>query len=356
MANETVMAPEKAAENPAVLNSTSMAQFLVLLDNLRKSNSESNQASAAARDANGNLLNRTNATNASADSYQAMVDALMKAINQDPSKEAYDLQGRSDQIFSSMAGTIDRSNAVSASKLGAGLLKRGMGNSSQATDAATENARQYQDLYQKLREAAYAQAIKEQQQRMATAQQNFSTATQGAVQLQGLAQRAAGDNATAAGAVARSANQNFGKNITDALSSSVANYAKSGFDNFLQNNQTVQNFGQRLRGMFDPTYSSLPDSFNHNMPEINWQGSYNANDPSQQTWNSVAPSTDYTGSMIQQEPAPFAWAQQGAPTTSNLWYDSAPQTEMFTQPEPAAATEYAPWEGTQSDYGDWFGE
>lgn len=302
----------------------SVAQALWQLYNLNGAYDAKKSGGAALADANGNLLDRTNATNAAADQFKQLIAALMGQMNQDPSSVAGDIEARAGNIFSGLAGTVDRANAISASQAGAGLLKRGMGDSTQATDVINENTRKYQDVYQKLKEAAYAQAMKEQQQRANINANTFGNAVQGMSTMSNNAQRAAELMASNAAKTAGTNSDNFGAQLSRMLateaSQTVRGYAKdligaTGIGNRVDNQ--VKDWASSIRDMFS---SDTPlAGFSDNTPaDSPWSGSTTQQ---QMDWQMPAADTpSFFQSAVVQEPTPFAWAQPDAPTSSTNWF------------------------------------
>jgi hypothetical protein len=206
------------------LGALDLIQLAKLLSDYSSADSEAGNASAAARDMAGNLRVRSNITNDAADQYLALVKALQSQVSGDPATEIADLEGRTNQIFSALAPSVDRGNAIAASQGYSQALKRGMGDSTQASDAAKNLTRNFGDVYQKLQEVARQRAFDELKTNKQLAGQNLSTATSGLMNLNNLALTNARELQSAASRSAGAAQQNLGKNFTDTISSNASKW------------------------------------------------------------------------------------------------------------------------------------
>jgi hypothetical protein len=313
-----------------------LAQLLWQLKQYQATDEGKNAANGAARDMNGNLVDRTVATNNQADLYNKLVSALQNQINPDQAQVASDINGRTDQIFSGLAGTVDRANAIAGSQAGAALAKRGMGDSTQATDKVNDLTRNFGDVYQKLREMAAQRAFDEQKGKQTLANQAFQTATQGAVYMNSQAQGAARDNASSAAKAATTANTAYGGAVKDALSTNVAGWVGQRADAYAS--PILDSLKKWATGgnTVAPSASNDPISydFNHQTTEQPvWSGSTTADQMAAKIPDTYQPPP--TQSVITQAPEDFAWAKPNAPTVDTNWY---------TQPDPTIDNPLPEWE------------
>ena len=229
MANVTMTEEEYAklqgAANKAASGDMNAVQSLKAALEAYAANNQASEASAAARDLAGNYRQVSNGVQDIAGYYGNLARALGSQMNQDPAVAQADLEQRASQIFSALAGGVDRSAAITASQGFSKALKNGMGDSTQAADMAQTTTRQLADVYQRLREQAYQRAFDEQKARQGQSLQGFQAATQGVYGLNNTALTNARQAASDGRAAATTANKGFGARLQDLLESSAGTWA-----------------------------------------------------------------------------------------------------------------------------------
>jgi hypothetical protein len=223
------------AEANTSLSGQDLLALVNLLRNYSVADDGRNAAVNVANDTSNNAMLAINANETARNTYAALLSALQGRIAGDPAKEEGDLLGRSNQIFSSLAGTVDRGNAIAASQGYAKSLRRGMGDSSQAADNSNELARNFGDVYQKLQEAARQRAFDELKASKQIDGQIYGVAANGLNSANANQMSATSAMANNARAAATTANSTANKTLQDMIESNAASWitkkATSAFDN-----------------------------------------------------------------------------------------------------------------------------
>lgn len=225
------------ANNALTFESSPLAGILQLAWQLNQASKLSNAAdnsAGIAADANANYMNRYNATESVADTYAKLIAALQPTVQN--GMDETDLVNRTNQIFSSLVPTVDRASAITASQGYARALQRGMGNSTQAENAADDMTRRFGDVYQKLMETSRQRAFDELKAKLAGNTQALQAATQGFAATNPM--QIAQQYAAAAGKAATESQKSYQDNFSRILSSDLAQgamkaVAKDGFSNLL---------------------------------------------------------------------------------------------------------------------------
>jgi uncharacterized protein YbjQ (UPF0145 family) len=283
------MASVQQPEAPST--SMSLVDLARLLGTMGSLESARGSSAATARDMAGNLRDRTNATNSGADTYAQLVAALQAQAIPDAAGDEASLINRTNQIASALNATTDRASAIASSQAGAGLLKRGMANSSQASDMVGGLTRQFGDVYQKIQEMARQRAFDEMKQKAAANTANLQVATQGLVNMDNQALTNARQLQQQSAKTASDTTSEYGKQFTNILGNKLMDWGSKKADGFLNDalGQTDAN-GKKLGG-FDALLSALQSGLG--VGQEKWSADQSWMDNSSAPQASHAPKSDF---------------------------------------------------------------
>lgn len=322
------------SQDQARLSSDSLVQLAFALNNLLNANKDAGSANDTRNVMSQNLTDRSNSVNSVADTYKALVQALQSKLVTTPGNDLEFLRNRSAQINSSLNSSIDRAGSQAMSSGFATALKRGMGNSTQAEDMATNLARKLSDVYVKADESAQQRAFDEMIKDRTVSAQTLGVAINGLVNANNTALSNARQLYDTAANTAKTANRGVGDNFGNVLSTSASKWLQGQADSYLKNN-----------GGFSGVLDSLRKSFagGSEAPAITMSGT------PQRAFTGSEEDTAANGYWDFLPSQPTAQANDG---WSSEW--SQTPSGMFTLNEDQP-TDYSSNDSEQSDLWDWWG-